>query len=52
MSQELYREGFYEGLQLAIDLLEELLYEYEGEISIPLIDIQSVLTEIQKTKHN
>ena len=52
MSQEIYREGFDEGLQYCIDLLEELLYEYEGENSIPLDNVQSILTEIQKTKHN
>ena len=52
MTQEIYREGFEEGLQYAIDLLEELLYEYEGEDSIPYDDIKDVLSDILKTKHN
>jgi len=52
VSQEVYREGFEEGLQFVIDLLEDLLYENEGEASISFDDVREILTEIQKTKHN
>jgi len=47
-----YQEGFDEGLDYTIGLLEDLLYEHEGETFIQYDDVKSILTEIYKAKHN
>jgi len=47
-----YQEGFDEGLQYTIDLLEDLLYENEGETFIEFSTVKDLLNEIYKAKTN
>lgn len=47
-----YQEGYDDAIKYAIEILEELLYEWEGEESVNTEDIKAVVTLLYRAKPN
>ena len=47
-----YKEGYDDAIKYAIELMDELLYDWEGEESIDAHDVKNVLTLLHRAKPN
>ena len=47
-----YQDGYDDAIKYAIELMDELLYDWEGSDTIDTHDVQKVLNQLHKAKPN
>ena len=47
-----YQAGFDDAIKYALELMDELLYDWEGEESIDTVDVKKIVTMLNRAKPN
>jgi len=47
-----YQDGYEDAIKYALELMDELLYDWEGEESIDAVDVKKIVTMLNRAKPN